>query len=67
MKTRPREAATVRQELVPPDIRCVRMATGKRASEVQLRLSDVLCLGDVVPRVPFAMHRVAGWPSRGST
>jgi hypothetical protein len=37
-------------------------------SEVQLRLSDVLRsgkrLGDVVPRVPFAMHRVAGWPSR---
>jgi hypothetical protein len=37
-------------------------------SEVQLRLSDVLRsgqrLGDVVPHVPFAMHRVAGWPSR---
>lgn len=37
-------------------------------SEVQLRLSDVLRsgkrLGDVVPRLPFAMHRVAGWPSR---
>jgi hypothetical protein len=45
----------------------VHKPTGKRASEVQLRLSDVLRLGDVVPRVPFAMHRVAGWPSRGST
>jgi hypothetical protein len=73
-RTRPTEvvravnfSAAVTAHIARPTGRCP-YADWQTDSEVQLRLSDVLRsgkrLGDVVPRVPFAMHRVAGWPSR---